>query len=51
VVVGRHLSTGKKGLTPFSSFVLGFGENAVVIEPESLRSEVAAELARIADGY
>jgi predicted DNA-binding transcriptional regulator YafY len=33
------------------SFVLGFGENAVVIKPESLRSEVAAELARMIDAY
>lgn len=33
------------------SWVLGFGANAVVLEPESLRSEIAAELARLLDEY
>ena len=32
-------------------WVLGFGENAVVLEPESLRREMAEELRQMADAY
>jgi predicted DNA-binding transcriptional regulator YafY len=33
------------------SWVLGFGANAVVLEPASLRAEITAEIARMLDSY
>jgi predicted DNA-binding transcriptional regulator YafY len=40
-----------RGTTELTSWVLGFGDQAEVLEPESLREAVAAELSRAAARY
>jgi len=39
------------GTVEVASWVLGFGDQAVVLEPQSLRAEIAAELRRAAANY
>jgi hypothetical protein len=48
---GIELTMDVAGTTELVSWVLGFGDKAEVLEPESLREEVGAELARAAARY
>jgi predicted DNA-binding transcriptional regulator YafY len=43
---GIELTLEVAGTVELLSWVLGFGDKAVVLEPESLRAEISAELAR-----
>jgi proteasome accessory factor B len=48
---GVELTMDVAGTVEVSSWVLSFGDQAEVLEPESLRDEIAAELARAAAKY
>jgi proteasome accessory factor B len=48
---GIELLLDVSGTTELSSWILGFGDQAEVLEPESLREAVAAELARASKRY
>lgn len=48
---GVELTMEVRGTTELVSWVLGFGDQAVVLEPESLRDQVGAELERAAARY
>lgn len=48
---GVELSMEVAGTVELLSWVLGFGDKAEVLEPESLRDEVAAELSRASARY
>jgi proteasome accessory factor B len=48
---GIELTMDVGGSTEVASWVLGFGDQAVVLEPASLREDVAAELRRAASQY
>lgn len=48
---GVEMSMDLRGSVETVSWVLGFGDKAKVIEPESLRAQVAAELKRAAAQY
>ncbi len=51
VPAGIELTMEVSGTVELASWVLGFGDQAEVVEPESLRDQVAAELARAAARY
>jgi proteasome accessory factor B len=48
---GVELTMEVAGTVELLSWVLGFGDKAEVLEPESLREEIGAELARTAQHY
>jgi proteasome accessory factor B len=48
---GIELTMTVAGLVEVASWVLSFGEKAVVLQPESLREQIAGELARAARNY
>jgi len=48
---GVELTMEVAGTVELLSWVLGFGDKAEVLEPESLREEIAAELARTVQRY
>ncbi len=48
---GLVLSMDVKGTAELKAWILEWGSNAEVLEPESLRQEVAAELERAAARY
>ena len=48
---GIELTMEVAGTLELLSWVLGFGDKAEVLEPESLREEITGELARAAQHY
>ncbi len=48
---GVELTMEVSGTVELASWVLGFGDQAEVLEPDSLRDQVAAELARASARY
>jgi predicted DNA-binding transcriptional regulator YafY len=51
VPTGIELTMEVSGTVELASWVLGFGDQAEVLEPESLREQIAAELARATARY
>jgi predicted DNA-binding transcriptional regulator YafY len=48
---GIELAMDVAGTTELASWILGFGDQAEVIEPHSLREQIGAELGRAAARY
>lgn len=51
VPTGIELTMEVSGTVELASWVLGFGDQAEVLEPESLREQIGAELARATARY
>jgi len=48
---GVELTMEVAGTTELKTWILGWGDQVEVLEPESLREEIAAEVARVAGKY